>query len=467
MTNVATVTPGTTPDRVAGNNSAGDDTVVAPDYLVTLDKTSGGSFTVGDEGTYTFTVHNAGPSTAPAPIMVHDELPIGLSYVRSTTDDGWSCSATGPAVTCTHATPLPRDTDTAVTITVAVGPTVQPVISNVATLSVTGGGDRLQQPPQRADAVVTPTVDLAVDKHHTGPFRIGTTGTYTIAVSNAGPSTSTGTVTLVDTLPAGLVPRTADGGPDWTCAITDQTVSCTSGRSVAAGGSFPPVTVTVDVGAAAAPAAVNRVDVRAPAGVNEDDLTDNHDDDPTDVPPLVDLALTKSHTGALTVGQPARFTIAVTNRGPMNDPGPIVVTDTLPAGLTYAGATGLGWTCAATGPTVRCEHGPLDAGTTSTLDVTVDVGPGTANPVVNAATVTSPAQDTEATSNTATDTATLATQAALAEVAAPAVAAPAVAGSALPASGRDPRFLLLAGLVLVALGAGAATVTRRGRARRS
>jgi len=55
--------------------------------------------------------------------------------------------------------------------------------------------------------------------------------------------------------------------------------------------------------------------------------------------------------------------IAVQNQGPASAPGPITVSDTLPPGFTYQGATGDGSSCSASGQIVTCTHaGPLAAG---------------------------------------------------------------------------------------------------------
>src|SRR6202012_3264209 len=52
---------------------------------------------------------------------------------------------------------------------------------------------------------VNTTPDLTITKNHTGNFSVGQTGApYTITVSNAGHGPTSGTVTVVDTLPTGL-----------------------------------------------------------------------------------------------------------------------------------------------------------------------------------------------------------------------------------------------------------------------
>jgi len=70
-----------------------------------------------------------------------------------------------------------------------------------------------------------------------------------------------------------------------------------------------------------------------------------------------------------------------------------VLTDTLPNGLSYLSATGTGWTCAATGATVTCNHpAALAADASSDLVLTVKVLPAAFDPasrqIQNTATVT-------------------------------------------------------------------------------
>jgi hypothetical protein len=55
-----------------------------------------------------------------------------------------------------------------------------------------------------------------------------------------------GTVTVSDTLPAGLVPTGATG-TGWTCGVVAQVVTCTRSDALAAAASYPPITVTVNV----------------------------------------------------------------------------------------------------------------------------------------------------------------------------------------------------------------------------
>jgi uncharacterized repeat protein (TIGR01451 family) len=92
--------------------------------------------------------------------------------------------------------------------------------------------------------------DLRVSKTHTpASFAQGSSsGIYTLIVGNIGAQASSGTITLVDTLPAGLTLVSATGS-GWTCAGAAQTVTCTTGAVIASAGSAAPVSVRVAVAA--------------------------------------------------------------------------------------------------------------------------------------------------------------------------------------------------------------------------
>ncbi len=53
--------------------------------------------------------------------------------------------------------------------------------------------------------------DLTITKSHTGNFTQGQTGTYSLTVSNIGGSPTSGSVTVTDNVPVGLVPTSASG----------------------------------------------------------------------------------------------------------------------------------------------------------------------------------------------------------------------------------------------------------------
>ena len=104
----------------------------------------------------------------------------------------------------------------------------------------------------------SPKPALSIRKSHSGNFTQGQQhATYTVTVSNgtsAGPTS--GTVTVAETVPSGLTLASMTGS-GWTC----QGAQCSRSDALAAGGSYPAITVTVNVGASASSPQVNSVAV--------------------------------------------------------------------------------------------------------------------------------------------------------------------------------------------------------------
>ena len=82
----------------------------------------------------------------------------------------------------------------------------------------------------------------------------------------------------------------------------------------------------------------------------------------TTTEPVVDLSISKSHTGNFSVGSNGDYLIQIANAGPEPEANLITVADSLPAGLTYVSGTGSGWSCGNVGQDVTCTHpGPVPA----------------------------------------------------------------------------------------------------------
>jgi uncharacterized repeat protein (TIGR01451 family) len=122
--------------------------------------------------------------------------------------------------------------------------------------------------------------------------------------------------------------------------------------------------------------------------------------------PTVDLTLTKTHVGDFTVGGSNVYTLTVSNlAGNQREDNTVVVTDTLPAGLTFVSGVGTGWTCGAAAQTVTCTHPPiLDPGNSlPPITMTVSATGAAVPSVTNTASVTSSSFDVNAANNTASD----------------------------------------------------------------
>ena len=404
----------TSTDPNTANNNSSDTTYVGPD--LTVAKTDNGPFTKGTNGTYTITVSNIGTLPSTGTITVVDTLPTGLTYV-SGTGTGWTgnCGAVGQVVTCTSSAVISANASgNPLTLTVNVLATAtSPLVNNV---SVSGGGDVNATNNTATDTTVVAALqDLTITKvANAAPWTQGNTNrTYTITVTNSGTAATSGQITVTDSLPTGLT-YVSGTGTGWTgnCSAVGQIVNCTRSDSLGIGASYPALTLTVNVGAAAGSPLVNTATV---SGGGETNTSNDTATTSTTVYSTggYNLQLNKSHVGtSFTQGQTnAQYTITVTNIGSAQSPaGTITVVDTLPAGLTYVSGIGTGWTCNVAGQVVTCTSTTTipSHNSSNTLTLTVNVASNASSPLINSATVSDSAGgETNTNDNTATDTVTV------------------------------------------------------------
>jgi uncharacterized repeat protein (TIGR01451 family) len=118
-----------------------------------------------------------------------------------------------------------------------------------------------------------------------------------------------------------------------------------------------------------------------------------------------DLTITKSHTGNFHQGDSGdTYLINVFNAGTGATTGAVVVSDTLPAGLTPTAPNGAagGWSCSINGQTLTCTRSDVIAASTGfpPIIVSVNVASNAPHSVINTASVSGGGE-----SNTANDTA--------------------------------------------------------------
>ena len=209
LSNTASVTSSVA-DSNAANNSDTEATAVQTSADLSLTKTdSPDPVGVGEDLTYTLTLTNDGPSDAQNGVVT-DTLPGGVTFVSATPSVG-SCSRSGVTLTCTLGTVAAGATPS---ISVLVRPDAgsEGTITNSATVSSsTSDPDSGDRSPS-ADTTVEPRADVSISKTDgPDPVVAGNQITYTLAVTNAGPSTATG-VTVTDAIPAGTSFVSATGG---------------------------------------------------------------------------------------------------------------------------------------------------------------------------------------------------------------------------------------------------------------
>ena len=188
-----------------------------------------GNFTQGQIGAqFTVTVTNSGTPSTIGVVTLTDTVPTGLTPTAAS-GAGWTCTVAGATVTCTRSDALaPGASYPPVTITVNVAANAPASVANTATIS--GGGDVNTTNNTATDVttimpVASQTVDLAVTMTDgLTTYTPGTAISYTITVTNAGPSTAAG-FSIADNVPASITAVSS------TCAITGTGNCGTNGSS--------------------------------------------------------------------------------------------------------------------------------------------------------------------------------------------------------------------------------------------
>ncbi len=366
----------TTHDPVTSNNNKSVTTgVTASSDLAIIKTDSPDPVSISGTLTYTLAVSNNGPSSA-SNLIVTDTLPAGVSYV-SASGTGWTC-VNGSGVTCTRSSlavgPAPD-----ITITVT-APSAGGTISNTANVSSSVGDPNTSNNSSTAGTTVTPAVNLSITMTDSAdPVSANAPYSYTITVTNGGPNTATG-VTVTHTLPAGTAFVSA-AGTGWTCNHLSGVVTCSRANiGIAAA---PAITISVT-----APSEGGPVSSTATVSANEGDPVpgDNSATEGTTITGSSNLSITKTDSAdPVAAGGPLSYTITVTNNGPSTAHS-LTVTDTLPAGVTLASATGSGWTCTPGIGIVTCTRASLAPGAAPAITISV-TAPSEGGPISNSVSV--------------------------------------------------------------------------------
>ncbi len=394
--NSATVSSDVT-DPDPSDDTAEEPTNVVPptataDLSVVKTESSGDPAPSNSDLTYTLTVTNAGPDTA-INVVVLDSLDANTTYVSDTASGGCVESPTGelacslgdipPGVVAfdvvVHIEPTAPTAGT--TTSGACSDAGVDICNQASVFSDTPDDDPTNNTDEEPTDVTTASADISVSKVDAGdPAARGGSVTYTVTVTNAGPSIAEGVI-VVDTLDAETT-YVSDTAPSGCVEAPAGTLTCSIG-DVAVGSVAFDITVTVDPTAPTAGALSTSPcdgsedlcnNVVVTASTADPNLGDNSDDEPTDVQPSADLAITKEDTPDPVVeGDNILYTITVENLG-ADTATNVTVVDTLAAFTTYVSDTG-GCVEAPVG-TLTCNVGALASGASTSFFVTVSVDAG-------------------------------------------------------------------------------------------
>ncbi|RMF38508.1 MAG: DUF11 domain-containing protein, partial [Planctomycetota bacterium] len=244
----------------------------------------------------------------------------------------------------------------------------------------TNDGDADVNSDLSVDFGFVPQIDLQVTKT-ASPSPTVTAGnqlTYTLVVTNNG-NAPAANVLVTDDLP-NLSPDPLVIDTITTTGTATQTGNpageiTVSFPSIAAGGSETiTVVVTVPAGAAAAAAITNSVTVTGDG--NDTDPANNSDSVDVAVDRQATLTLTKTDTpDPAPVGSTLTYDLVVTNNGPSTATN-VVVSDTLPAGLTFSNVTTTSGTASESGGVVTANIASLAPTESATITITATIDPG-------------------------------------------------------------------------------------------
>ncbi len=206
---------------------------------VTIDKSHTGAFVRGQQGTFSLVVSNLGGRPTTGSVVIDDVLPAGLGVVAAS-GTGWTCGVdTGlNSLHCERSDALAAGAAfPAVSVLVNVLESAPDTIVNTG---ITGGGGETNTSNNRDNdtVAITSSADVGITKSVTPSTTApGTNVTYTLVVTNNGPSTAKD-VKVSDPLPAGM---TFVSVTPAACGLAGTVVTCSLG-DLAKGGS---VTITL------------------------------------------------------------------------------------------------------------------------------------------------------------------------------------------------------------------------------
>lgn len=217
---------------------------------------------------------------------------------------------------------------------------------------------------------------------------IGQPITYTISVTNHGP-TASGAI-CQGTLPAALNFISAST-PQGSCSHAGGVVACDLGTLLPGAAVTFNITLSATIGG-------NVATTFSVTGTQLDLASANNTTTASHfVQPLVDLAVTQTTPPApVLLNQATSTTLIVTNHGP-NAASGVWLTNRLPGNATYQSSTASQGSCTATGPEVICNLGVIPVATSAS--VTIRFVPGTTGTQSNAARVVSAEEDSNTLNN--------------------------------------------------------------------
>ena len=368
LTNRATAVSAAPNDPDLANNSDSETAVIGDpprvDLAVSQD-TNSDVVGAGERFSYYLVVENDGPSPA-GPVTLTDRLPDGVSFVSA---EGMACTATGRVVTCA-APDLAAGETLEVELVVAAAVAGGAFVNAAEVASQTPDVDPFNNTVAlQTDFGTGSDIELATYVDDAEP---GEPVHFWVSVWNDGPQSAEG-LGVVNTLPEGadIVSVTPTGG---SCEPPfGRELHCSLGTIRA----FELVEIEIVVAWITGGLLTNRATVSS-AAPTDPDLANNTDLQTAVIgsPPMADVAVYMDAPASGVIGANLVYDFVVESVGPQTAHD-VLLTDRLPAGVTFVAATlEDGTSCSHAAGTVTCALGDLAADESYVGEITVRLDGG-------------------------------------------------------------------------------------------
>jgi len=393
VTNRASITTTTTDPDPSNNSSTHTVNILRPN--VTVAKAGPSVATNNQNILYTLIYQNTGAASA-ANVQVVDTLPPGLTFISASPSP---TSVSGQQLTWNVGT-LVASGSGIITVIAQVQPTSPTTLINTADITTPSPGDDPTDNRSTTTTIVQ-RADVGITKSGPTTAIVGNPLTYTLGYQVVGTTIAANTI-ITDTLPSGITFVSSTPSPS---SVSGQQLVWNLG-SVSPGTSGS-ITLQTTVTPSAASTVTNTVRISTPT--DGDDPANNTASVTTTIQ-RPNVTIVKTGPATVNAGDDFTYTLTYTNTGTapaLN----VVLTDTLPAGITFVSSTPAPSTI--TGATLQWNLGTLAPGANGTITLQVlaatdpPVGGGSVASVTNTGTIATPSPGDNPGDNTSTTTTTI------------------------------------------------------------